>query len=69
VTQPTEAGTGANGVFERYLAALNSRDLDPLTALAHPEYEDFYPQSGEVTTFEPPAWRAQWVEVCKRPGE
>jgi hypothetical protein len=155
VTQPTESGTGARGVFERYLAALNSRDLDALTALVHPKYEDFYPQSGEVTrglanlraiianypgdytdlgqerivggedrfvstpmftvlrvegtgdvltgvqrarypdgsvwfvlvlaelrdgliyrtqsywapSFEPPAWRAQWVEVRKRPGE
>ena len=36
-------------VVERYLRAINERDMDTLRALAHPEFEDFYPQSGELT--------------------
>jgi len=35
--------------FERYLQAVTARDFVTLRALAHPEFEDSYPQSGEVT--------------------
>ena len=34
--------------FERYLRALSEGDLATLRELAHPDYEDFYPQSGEL---------------------
>lgn len=36
-------------VFERYLKATNARDVDALTDLVHPDFEDVYPQSGERT--------------------
>ena len=36
-------------IFERYLQALQGRDFATLRAVAHPGFEDFYPQSGEVT--------------------
>jgi hypothetical protein len=39
----------SKAIFERYLEALQERDLATLRALAHPEFEDSYPQSGEVT--------------------
>ena len=39
----------SRATFERYLEALQARDLATLRALAHPDFEDFYPQSGEVT--------------------
>ena len=35
-------------VFERYLRALNAQDVATLRELIHPDFEDFYPQSGEV---------------------
>lgn len=35
--------------FERFLAAINSRDADALDDLLHPDFQDQYPQSGEVT--------------------
>lgn len=35
--------------FERYLEALAANDFASLRALAHPDFEDTYPQSGEVT--------------------
>jgi ketosteroid isomerase-like protein len=44
----TEA-TEARAIFERYLAALNNRDVEALSELVHRDFEDFYPQSGEVT--------------------
>ena len=31
------------------MAALNRRDVASLTELLHPDFEDFYPQSGELT--------------------
>jgi hypothetical protein len=36
MTEPTQSQTRARGIFERYLAALNNRDLDTLTALVLP---------------------------------
>ena len=36
-------------VFEAYVRAANSRDVAALEHLVHPEFEDFYPQSGERT--------------------
>ena len=39
----------SRATFERYLDALNGRDLATLEELVHPEFEDFYPQSGELT--------------------
>jgi hypothetical protein len=36
-------------IFERYLEALQARDFATLRAVAHRDFEDFYPQSGEVT--------------------
>lgn len=39
----------ARALFERYMAALNSRDVATLGDLLHPDFEDHYPQSGEVT--------------------
>jgi SnoaL-like domain len=35
-------------IFERYLRALNSQDLATTRELIHPDFEDSYPQSGEV---------------------
>ena len=35
--------------FERYLEAIQARDLATLRQVAHPDFEDFYPQSGELT--------------------
>jgi hypothetical protein len=35
--------------FQRYLLALSQRDFVTLRELAHPDFEDFYPQSGELT--------------------
>jgi len=43
------AGSQPRGIFEAYLSAVNERDLDALDALLHPDFEDFYPQSGERT--------------------
>jgi hypothetical protein len=40
---------GSRAIFERYMAALNSRDVATLAELLHPDFEDHYPQSGEVT--------------------
>jgi hypothetical protein len=39
----------SRAIFERYLEALQSRNFATLREVAHPEFEDFYPQSGEVT--------------------
>ena len=36
-------------VFEAFLRAANSRDLAALVELAHPDYVETYPQSGERT--------------------
>ena len=36
-------------VFEAYLRALNSRELDALEGLVDDDFEDLYPQSGERT--------------------
>jgi hypothetical protein len=40
---------GPRALIERWAEALQARDVATLTALAHPDFEDFYPQSGEVT--------------------
>jgi hypothetical protein len=40
---------GGRATFERYLEAFTARDFATLRALAHPNFEDAYPQSGEVT--------------------
>jgi hypothetical protein len=36
-------------LFERWVDAVQSRDFAALDELAHPDFEDFFPQSGEVT--------------------
>ena len=36
-------------IVERYLRALNDRDMATVRELAHPDFEDSYPQSGELT--------------------
>lgn len=38
----------ARSAFERYLAAVNARDADALDDVLHPDFQDFYPQSGEL---------------------
>ena len=35
-------------IFERYLRALSAPDFATLRQLTHPDFEDFYPQSGEL---------------------
>ena len=37
-------------VFEAWVEAIQRRDMDALRALAHPDFQDLYPQSGELTT-------------------
>ena len=39
----------ARAVFERYLIAVNGRDADALDDVLHPDFEDLYPQTGELT--------------------
>lgn len=39
----------ARAVFDRYLAAVNGGDADALDDVLHPDFQDFYPQSGERT--------------------
>ena len=39
----------ARQTVERYLRAVNEHDMATARALAHPDFEDFYPQSGELT--------------------
>ena len=39
----------SRAVFERFLAAVNARDADALDELLHPDFQDLYPQSGELT--------------------
>ena len=34
--------------FERYLRAISQRDLATMRELMHPDFEDLYPQSGEL---------------------
>jgi hypothetical protein len=36
-------------VFEAFIRAANSRDIAALEKLVHPEFQDFYPQTGEMT--------------------
>jgi hypothetical protein len=38
----------ARQIFERYLKAIQARDFATLHELAHPDFEDYYPQSGEL---------------------
>lgn len=38
----------ARQIFERYLQALAERDIATLRELTHPDFEDLYPQSGEL---------------------
>ena len=50
MSRPDGAPTPSNrDVFQRWLEAIQRRDMDMLRALAHPEFQDFYPQSGELT--------------------
>lgn len=39
----------ARSVFEAYLKATNARDVAALAGLLHDDFEDVYPQSGELT--------------------
>lgn len=41
-------GTAPRDIFERYLRALNDGDMATARQLAHPAFEGFYPQSGEL---------------------
>ena len=43
------SASDARTVFERYIAAANSRDVNALDEVLHADFEDFYPQSGERT--------------------
>jgi len=43
------SASDARAVFERFIAAANARDVDALDDLLHPDFQDFYPQSGERT--------------------
>ena len=36
-------------VFEAFLQAANGRDIEALRSVVHPDFEDWYPQSGERT--------------------
>lgn len=38
----------ARRIFERYLRAISSLDLATLRELTHPDFENYYPQSGEL---------------------
>ena len=46
---PAGPDDSPRATFRRYLEAIQARDLAALRSLAHPEFQDFYPQSGEVT--------------------
>lgn len=37
----------ARALFEAFLLALNSGEIDTMLGMLHPEYEEEYPQSGE----------------------
>ena len=43
------AGRSNRETFEAWVEAIQRQDFDALRRLAHPDFEDFYPQSGEVT--------------------
>lgn len=43
------SASDSRATFERFLAAVNSREADTLDDLLHPDFQDQYPQSGEVT--------------------
>ena len=50
MSQPDRAATPSNrDVFERWLEAIQRRDMDVLRELAHADFRDLYPQSGELT--------------------
>jgi len=36
-------------VYQRFMAAVISRDIEALDALVHPDFQEIYPQSGERT--------------------
>ena len=42
------ATSASRQIFERYLHAIATRDLETLRELTHPDFEDLYPQSGEL---------------------
>ena len=42
------ATSASRQIFERYLRALAERDMSALRELTHPDFEDLYPQSGEL---------------------
>lgn len=43
------ADADGRSTFEAYLTAVNTRDVTKLEGILHPDFEDFYPQSGERT--------------------
>jgi SnoaL-like protein len=43
------ASNAPRQVVERYLRAVNQHDMATARQLMHPDFEDFYPQSGELT--------------------
>jgi hypothetical protein len=48
-SQDRDAPRSNRAVFEGWVEAIERRDMDTLRALAHPGFEDLYPQSGEHT--------------------
>jgi hypothetical protein len=42
-------GRSNRQTFEAWVEAIQAQDFEALRHLAHPEFEDFYPQSGEAT--------------------
>ena len=45
----SEAGRSNRATFEAWVEAIQTQDFDVLRQLAHPQFQDFYPQSGEAT--------------------
>ena len=43
------AANTSREIVRRFLKAIHDQDLGAMRELAHPEFEDFYPQSGELT--------------------
>jgi hypothetical protein len=42
-------GRSNRATFEAWVDAIQTRDFDAIRRLAHPDFQDFYPQSGEAT--------------------
>jgi SnoaL-like protein len=43
------SGPDPRTIFEAFLNAANARDIEALRSVVHPDFEDWYPQSGERT--------------------